>query len=117
MMTFNRAGLTGCAAIFLVVAVAPFAASQDAPVRITLDDAVRQGIANSQHLAEMRARAQAADATVASRDASDKPVVAAQGGYTRTNHVDEFAIAIPGQAPRVVYPDIPDNYRARLDLQ
>jgi len=116
-MTFNRAGLTGCAATFLVVAVAPFAASQDAPVRITLDDAVRQGIANSQHLAEMRARAQAADATVASRDASDKPVVAAQGGYTRTNHVDEFAIAIPGQAPRVVYPDIPDNYRARLDLQ
>jgi outer membrane protein len=45
------------------------------------------------------------------------PLVALQGGYVRTNHVDEFAIALPGRAPQVVYPDIPDNYRARLDMQ
>jgi outer membrane protein TolC len=40
-----------------------------------------------------------------------------QGGYARTNHVQEFTIAVPGRTPQVVYPDIPDNYRARLDLQ
>lgn len=117
-MTLDSAALKGCATVLLVVAIAPCAAAQEAPaVRITLDEAIQQGIANSQHLAEMRAREQAATAAVASRDASDKPIVAAQAGYTRTNHVDEFAIAIPNQPPRVVYPDIPDNYRARLDLQ
>jgi outer membrane protein TolC len=101
----------------LGVAGGASAQSPAAAVRITLDEAIQEGIANSQHLAEMRAREQAAAATVASRDASDRPMVAAQAGYTRTNHVDEFAIAIPNQPPRVVYPDIPDNARARLDLQ
>lgn len=86
-------------------------------MRVTLDDAIQQGVAASERLAELHAREQAADAIVSSRAASDRPIVAAQAGYTRTNHVDEFAIAIPGQPPRVVYPDIPDNYRTRLDLQ
>jgi outer membrane protein len=35
----------------------------------------------------------------------------------RTNHVDEYAIQLPYQPPRVIYPDVPDNLRARLDLQ
>ena len=39
------------------------------------------------------------------------------GGYTRTNHVDEFGIPAPGLPLRIIYPDIPDNVRARLDLQ
>jgi outer membrane protein TolC len=107
-----------CATILTIGAMTPCAAAQDAPpVRITLDDAIRQGLAASERLAELHAREEAADATVASREAADRPAVAAQAGYTRTNHVDEFAIAIPGQPPRVVYPDIPDNYRTRLDLQ
>jgi outer membrane protein TolC len=41
------------------------------------------------------------------------PQVALLAGYTRTNHVDEFGI--PGG--RVIYPDIPDNIRSRVDLQ
>ncbi len=101
-----------------LIATAPCAGSQDLPtVRITLDDAIQEGLANSRRLAEMRAREQAAAATVSARDASDRPLVSAEAGFTRTNHVDEFAIAVPGQPPRVVYPDIPDNYRTRLDLQ
>ena len=35
----------------------------------------------------------------------------------RTNHVDIFAIRAPGGPLQVVYPDIPDNFRTRLDLQ
>jgi outer membrane protein TolC len=31
--------------------------------------------------------------------------------------VEEYSIATPGQPPRVLYPDVPDNYRARIDLQ
>jgi outer membrane protein TolC len=114
----SRAVWEGCAIFLAVVTLAPCAQSQDLPtVRLTLEQAIQQGVAASQRLAEMRATEQAAAATVASRHAADRPIVGAQAGYTRTNHVDEFAIAIPGQPPRIVYPDIPDNYHTRLDLQ
>jgi outer membrane protein TolC len=53
----------------------------------------------------------------AGRAAAKLPVLAAQAGYTRTNHVEEYAIAAPGQPLRILYPDVPNNYRARLDLQ
>ena len=84
---------------------------------LTLEAAIAQALANSQRIAELQARGEAAEFQVAGRRAADLPSVALQGGYTRTNHVDEFAIALPGGLRQVVYPDIPDNYRARLDLQ
>lgn len=97
------------------------AAAQDGPLRLTLQDALERALRNSQRLAEMQARVDAAEAVEAGRQAADRPLVAVLGGYTRTNHVDEFVIAAPGaapgQPPRVLYPDAPDNYRARLDLQ
>ena len=43
--------------------------------------------------------------------------MAAQAGYTRTNHVDTFGILLPNNQLRIIYPDIPDNYRTRLDAQ
>ena len=39
--------------------------------------------------------------------------MSAQAGYTRTNHVDEFGIPLPTAALRIIYPDVPDNYRTR----
>ncbi|HKE48198.1 MAG TPA: TolC family protein, partial [Rhodanobacteraceae bacterium] len=85
---------------------------------ITLEEAIRQGLANSQRLAELDARAQAADYAVAGRHAADLPIVSAQGGYTRTNHVEEFSVPTTiSRPPQVLYPDIPDNVRTRLDLQ
>lgn len=84
---------------------------------LTLDEAIAQGLANSRRLAEIEARVEAADFAIAGRQAADRPIVALQGGYARTNHVDEFAIALPGRAPQIVYPDIPNNYRTRIDLQ
>src|SRR6185295_11060204 len=71
----------------------------------------------SHRLAEARARAAAAGAAVESRDAADRPIVAVQAGYTRTNHVTPFLVPGPGLLPRVLYPDVPDNYRTRLDVQ
>jgi outer membrane protein TolC len=45
--------------------------------------------------------------------------VSASAGFTRTNHVEEFFVpgAGPVGVPRVLYPDVPNNYRGRLDLQ
>src|SRR4029453_17021144 len=49
--------------------------------------------------------------------AARQPILALTGGYARTNHVTEFSIPNPGAPPQVIYPDVPDNYRTRLDVQ
>jgi outer membrane protein len=106
-----------------VVLVLPFvlfaaaASAQGPAVPLTLDEAISRGIANSHRIAELQARSEGAEAAEASRRAAGLPSVAVVGGYMRTNHVDEFGIPAPGQPTRVIYPDIPDNFRARLDLQ
>ena len=94
------------------------AAAQDvAPLRISLEDAQSRALAASHRLAEARARAATAENAIAVREAADRPSVAIVGGYTRTNHVTEFTVPSATGAPRVLYPDVPDNYRARLDGQ
>jgi outer membrane protein TolC len=103
--------------VISVVAVSRPLAAQDALMVLSLDQAIAQGLANSQRLAEMQARQEAAGAVERGSAAARLPLIALQGGYTRTNHVTEFAIAPPGQPRQVVYPDVPDNYRTRLDLQ
>ena len=92
------------------------AGAQEA-ANLTLEDAIARALAHSARLAELEARQAGAEAAEAARESARKPFVAAQAGYVRTNHVDEYAIAFPGQPLRVLYPDVPDNYRARLDLQ
>jgi outer membrane protein TolC len=84
---------------------------------LTLDAAIAQAIEHSHRLAELGARAEAADYAVTGRRVSERPNISAQGGYTRTNHVDVFGFPGPGGTLQVIYPDIPDNFRARLDLQ
>jgi outer membrane protein len=93
-------------------------AAQEAPVlHLSLDEAQRRARETSHRLAEIRARESAAQAVIAARRALDRPIVAASAGYTRTNHVLEFVVPGPTGIPRVLYPDVPDNYRSRLDLQ
>lgn len=88
-------------------------ARAQAPTRLTLDEAIARGLEASHRVAEIDARQEAARAVEDQRKAASMPQVALQAGYTRTNHVDEFGI--PGG--RVIYPDIPDNVRSRIDLQ
>jgi len=94
------------------------AAGQDAPLlRITLDEAQARARDASHRLAEARARESVAQATVTVRASADLPTIAALGGYTRTNHVTPFIVPSPIGLPRVLYPDVPNNYHSRLDLQ
>ncbi|PYR52893.1 MAG: hypothetical protein DMF95_05685 [Acidobacteria bacterium] len=90
---------------------------EPAPLRVTLDDADRRGLETSHRIAEAAARGDAAGAVVGERRAATLPQIAGQAGYTRTNHVDTFGILLPNNQLRVIYPDVPDNYRTRLDLQ
>jgi len=101
----------------LLLALSPLPlAAQPAPVRLTVADAITRGFETSHRLAEARAREHGAQAAVRVAQAGDKPVVTASGGYTRTNHVDEFAFN-QGNARVVVYPDIPDNFGTRVGFQ
>jgi outer membrane protein len=94
------------------------ARAQDGPVvQMTLDQARARATEASHRLAEARAREGAAQAVIAAREAADRPALSASAGYTRTNHVTEFTVPSPTGASRVLYPDVPDNYRTRLDLQ
>jgi outer membrane protein len=90
--------------------------AQPAAIRLTLADAIARSFETSHRLAEARAREQGAQAALKGAQAGDKPIVTASGGYTRTNHVQEFAINQP-TARFVVYPDIPDNFGSRLSME
>ena len=105
-------------AFFVVLACGAAApAAAQAPLRLTLDEAMARGLDASHRLAETRARGEAAEAAVGGERAAAMPRIAAQAGYMRTNHVDAFGLLTPDNQFRVIYPDIPDNYRTRLDLQ
>ncbi len=87
------------------------------PARLSLEDALARAIATSHRLAELRARESAAAAVLDQRKTADLPTLALQAGYQRTNHVDEFGFVQPDGSLSILYPDVPDNWRARLDMQ
>jgi outer membrane protein len=107
------------AVMLLVVCVcASRTQAQEIPVvRLTLEEAQMRAREASHRLAEARARASVAQATVTVRESADRPVIAALAGYTRTNHVIEFTVPSPTGTSRVLYPDVPNNYHSRLELQ
>ena len=102
--------------VLAVLLAAAQASAQPATLRVTLDEAVASAVESSHRLAEARARQQAAEATIEVRRRSDDPTLTASAGYTRTNHIDAFGVPQPNGQLRVIYPDIPDNYRTRLEL-
>lgn len=99
----------------VVLAVARPAFAQ-APVGLTLDDAIARAQAHAPRVAEARAREDAADAVTMARAALSKPSVTAQGTFLRTNHVDELGVPQVGGGVRVLFPDVPSNYRLRAEL-
>jgi len=94
-------------------------AQTPAPLRLTVEEAVARGLDTSHRLGEAKARQETAEAIADERHAVSLPQVAAQAGYMRTNHVTPFSVIMPGPPPvrSEIYPDVPDNYRTRLDVQ
>jgi outer membrane protein len=110
-------GAALAAALLALPLVTSAQAQEAAPLRLTLDESIRRSLDTSHRIAEAVARGDAAEAVVGTRRAAKLPQLAAQAGYTRTNHVDEFGIPQANNQLRVIYPDVPDNFRTRLDLQ
>src|SRR5688500_11787127 len=104
-------------AAFAGVLLAQGGQDRQAVVRLTLADAINRGFENSHRLAEIRAREEGARAAARSVELNKLPIVSASAGYTRTNHVQEFAVPQPNGNRLVVYPDIPDNIVTRIGFQ
>ena len=103
--------------ICCLVCAPAVAFAQAAPLRVTLADAIARGLEASHRVDELTARQDAARAVADQREAAEHPQVAAIASYTRTNHVEEFSVPNASGGVRVIYPDIPDNVRSRIDLQ
>jgi outer membrane protein TolC len=103
--------------LLFLLGAADTAFAQAPPLRLTLDEAVARGIEASNRLAELRARQDAARAIEGQREAAQQLQLAAIASYTRTNHVEEFSVPNASGGVRVIFPDIPDNVRSRIDLQ
>jgi outer membrane protein TolC len=86
-------------------------------LRISLDEAVARGLAASHRLAESSAREAAARAVEDQRQAAKLPQLTVTASYARTNHVPEFSVPNETGGLRVIFPDLPDNARSRIDLQ
>ena len=91
--------------IALAATLARPVAAQEGPLRLTLDEALARAEQNSLHVAELQARVEVAAAVEAGRDAASRPALVFLGGYTRTNHVDEYTL--PLQPFNPLYPDVP----------
>lgn len=107
-----------CSLALVMIAFARAASAQSPPVRLSLDEAVARAYDTSHRLAEAKAREEGARAAADAAAAGRRPQVSLQGGYTRTNHVTPFGVpAQPGAPIAIIYPDIPDNFRSRIDGQ
>jgi outer membrane protein TolC len=106
-------------AVIVLLSLTRVAAAQEPPppVRLSVADAVARGLDNSHRLAELKAREQGAQAAVTSAGLATRPIFNAMAGYSRTNHVEEFAFPQPNGSRLVVYPDIPDNFTSRVGFQ
>ena len=91
-------------------------AAAQAPVPLSLDDAVARGLAAAPRLAEARARVAAATATVESRETLRLPIFNTSASYVRMNHVEEFGLPQAGGGSKILFPDIPNTYRVRAEL-
>ena len=100
--------------LFAVAAATPLAAQ--APVSLTLADAIARGLAAAPRVAAAKSREAAADAQVAAQAAAAAPTVSTSAGYLRTNHVTAFGLTLPDGSVRTLFPDIPDNYQAQAGV-
>ena len=102
----------------LALTLATGAGAQGAePLRLTLDEAQARAVEASHRLAAERALGAAAVADVIAAELTDRPTVALEAAYTRTNHVMEFVVPSPTGGLRTLYPDVPSNYATRLGLR
>ena len=99
----------------LILAMTPAVATAQTTLSLSLEDAIRLGVGHDPRLSEARARDAASASVVASNETLKKPTVTTSAAYLRTNHVPEFGFQ-QGGTFNVIFPDVPDNYRFRAEM-
>jgi len=82
--------------------------------RITLEEAIDLAMAHSPRLRQLGARGSAAEQAVSEAEADEKLKVTVSAGYTRYSNVPEFVVQDPAGGAEVLFPNIPNNARARI---
>jgi outer membrane protein TolC len=103
-------------AVPLSVRAEALTSTSQAAISLTLDEAMARAVEASHRIGEGQARLDAATAAIDGRAAATMPTVSVMAGYTRTNHIVPFGLP-PEQPTAIIYPDIPDNWRTRVDMQ
>lgn len=85
-------------------------------VRLSLGEAIRAARENAPRLAQLRALETAAEAGARGARGLRLPSIDLSAGYTRHSDVPETAIQLPGELPRTLFPNLPDQWRARIGL-
>jgi outer membrane protein TolC len=116
-MTPYASRVHGALAVFALAVCAPVPApAQETPevLRLTLDEARQRAQAGAPSVERARALERAARADVDAARANRLPHVELSAGYTRQSDVPELTLALPGEAPRTLFPNITNNWRSRL---
>ncbi len=85
-------------------------------LRLTLSEAVERALAVSARLRALDHLETGASAELRGARAERLPAVDLRASYTRRSDVPELSIPTPGGPPRTIFPNLPDNYSARLGL-
>jgi outer membrane protein TolC len=85
-------------------------------VRLTLAETVERARRHSPRLEALRALSSAADASLRGARAGRLPLVDLQASYERQSNVPELTLAFPGRPVQTVFPNIPNDYAARVGV-
>lgn len=107
--------LTCTTSLFLAL-IGPPALTAQETLELTLADAVARARAASPRLGELEALRLAAEAGERQAHAARGPDVDVTGGYSRLSDVPELSLPQPDGSLRTIFPNIPDNYSARLGV-
>ncbi|HEX5070765.1 MAG TPA: TolC family protein [Vicinamibacterales bacterium] len=94
----------------------PAYAQAPAPLDLSVSDAVRMGVEHAPRVIEAHAKTEAANQNVRALIALALPTATAQMQYLRWSHVPEFLIPDGAGGLKILYPDIPNNYRGRVEV-
>lgn len=98
----------------LLLAQGALAQETPATVHLTLDDAIARARTTSARLASLTALSHAASEGVRGAQAARRPELDASAAYARNSNVPELILSFPGQAPRTIFPNLPNTWRTHV---
>lgn len=100
---------------FALLGSSHVSAQEQRVVRLTLEEAIDRAVTYSPLLHQLGAQEDVALRALSEAQSGEKPVVVLSAGYTRYSNVPEFVVQNIEGEPETLFPNIPDNARARIE--